>query len=71
MNCIFVSVGSLDKCDDIELEHYVPEDDDSIEAYDVRFTKEGMWIAEIDLPIWAAKKVYFMLEKQLRKDGHI
>lgn len=71
MNCEFVPVSKLDQCDDIELEHFVPDDNKAIEAYDVRFTKEGLWIAEWDIPIWAAKKIYVMLEQQLRKDGHI
>lgn len=75
MTCIFIPVGKLDESDSIEFEHFIPDDDKAIEAYDIRFTKgtgiDYEWVAEIDLPIWAAKKVYQILKEHLKKDGHI
>ena len=75
MTSIFIPVSKLVDCDSIEFEHYIPEDDKSIEAYDIRFTKgtgkNYEWIAEIDLPIPLAINVYLTLKNQLKEDGLI
>ena len=54
---IFIPACRLKEIDNIEIRHYKPDDDKSIEAFDVRFMKKGYLDIELDLPIPLVKKL--------------
>lgn len=64
----FWSVSALSKVVDIEIEHYIPEDDTSLEAYDVRMIDPtSTWNFCFHLPPKIAEMLYEKLKEVLKK----
>ena len=62
----FWSVAELNKVTEIEINHYIPQDDESLEAYDVRM-KDPTSLHNFcfDLPPKLAKDLYKKLKEVL------
>jgi len=65
----FWSVKDLSACVDVEIEHFIPEDDEYfkkeelLEAYDIKLIVPNDWDYELDVPPQLAKKLYEKLKE--------
>ncbi|KKL84891.1 hypothetical protein LCGC14_1960170 [marine sediment metagenome] len=64
----FWSVAELSNVISVEIEHYIPEDKTSLEAYDIKLRDPThIWDFCMDVPPKVAEMIYEQLKKVLKK----